>query len=692
MFRHLVSGFVSIRQAAATIFALSALLPLLLFLFLLWRFELLSELDVQINLYLALIIALLGFVVLQRLVSRISALAQTVRTPTAAEQAAATDVTVSGLGQVAEIGQLTEAFSRLLEDLRSSAERLEDLVFKMATLSDLTELTAKIPKIQDLLALVLERTMKTVRATIGSIMLVDRERQTLRITAARGLPDEAASVEVKMGDGIAGKVAQLGEPVIVENIETDPRFAKANDPKYGSGSFICMPVRVRGEVIGVINLAKMESGAVTTPGSPSFGRADVQFLNTLMTYIAYALDNARLLEDARQSALRLQEVVHDQQLRLTIAQQEMVQAEKLAAMGQLLAGVAHELNNPLSVVVGRTALLQQKLGGGPLAVQVEKIARAADRCSRIVRNFLALARQHPPERSEVRLNVIVQEALELLAYPLRLDNVEVTTSLAEDLPVLWADPHQLHQVVVNLVTNAHQAMRETPPPRRLTLTTRHDPGRGQVYLEVMDTGPGIPREIQGRIFEPFFTTKPQGQGTGLGLSLCQGMIESHGGRISVRSDPGEGATFQIELPVKTARPAGSETLAVGTTSAVKEKVILVVDDESEVTEMLAEMLSADGHRVETATDGAQALAKLSAQPFDLVISDIKMPKLTGPELYREMEHSHPDFCRRVIFLTGDTLSSEIREFLEQAGAPSLTKPFALNDVREVIARLLQTPA
>lgn len=160
----------------------------------------------------------------------------------------------------------------------------------------------------------------------------------------------------------------------------------------------------------------------------------------------------------------------------------------------------------------------------------------------------------------------------------------------------------------------------------------------------------------------------------------------------MRSDPGEGATFQIELPVKTARPAGSETPAVGTTSAVKEKVILVVDDESEVTEMLAEMLSADGHRVETATDGAQALAKLSAQAFDLVISDIKMPKLTGPELYREMEHSHPDFCRRVIFLTGDTLSSEIREFLEQAGAPSLTKPFALNDVREVIARLLQTPA
>jgi CheY-like chemotaxis protein/two-component sensor histidine kinase len=353
--------------------------------------------------------------------------------------------------------------------------------------------------------------------------------------------------------------------------------------------------------------------------------------------------------------------------------------------------VAHELNNPLAVVVGRAALVREKVRNTPLEAQVGKIAEAAERCARIVKNFLALARQRPPERQETHLNDVVREAVELLAYPLRVDNVEVTLDLAPDLPVLWADLHQLHQVVINLVTNAHQAMRETvgPRPSRLTLTTRREADRGRVWLEVADTGPGIPPEIQSRIFEPFFTTKPPGQGTGLGLSLCHGVVESHGGTIGVRSRPGEGAVFRIELPVTPPPAPGGNDGAAESVAPATGRTVLVVDDEVEVARLLAEMLSADGHRVETAANGAAALDKLRERAYDLILSDLRMPELDGPGLYRALEGDRRQLQRRMIFLTGDTLGPETREFLERSGAPSVSKPFALQEVRRAVQHVLE---
>ncbi|MBI4560438.1 MAG: response regulator, partial [Candidatus Rokubacteria bacterium] len=367
---------------------------------------------------------------------------------------------------------------------------------------------------------------------------------------------------------------------------------------------------------------------------------------------------------------------------------QLLQSEKLQIMGSLLAGVAHELNNPLSVIVGLSSLLRETVKDGPLADSLQDIAQAAERCARIVRNFLALARQHPPERRQGQLNQIAKEAVELLAYPLRVHNVEVQLDLAEDLPALWCDPHQLHQVLVNLVTNAYQAMRETPPPRRLTLTTRFHATGGRVSLEVADTGPGIAPEIQPRIFEPFFTTRPSGQGTGLGLSICHGIVESHGGTIRVTSTPGQGAVFRVELPVLAPPAPAPERPAPAGGAPIRGKTILVVDDEPKVTGMLVSLLSADGHHVDTASNGAIALDKLRERAHDLILSDIKMPWLDGPGLYRALEHHRPELRQRFIFLTGDTLSPETTAFLEQSGVPSLSKPFTLADVRQVVQRAL----
>ncbi|MBI2467222.1 MAG: response regulator [Candidatus Rokubacteria bacterium] len=364
----------------------------------------------------------------------------------------------------------------------------------------------------------------------------------------------------------------------------------------------------------------------------------------------------------------------------------LYQREKLAAMGSLLAGVAHELNNPLSVVIGRTGLLRKRLGEGPVAIHADKIAQAAERCVRIVKNFLALARERPPERQEVDLNPVVEEALELLAYTLRVDDIEVRFEPADDLPRLWADPHQLHQVVVNLVTNAHHAMRGTPPPRRITLATRFD--RDRVSLRVADTGPGVPPETQSRIFEPFFTTKPSGQGTGLGLSLCQGIVEAHQGTIRLASEPGQGAAFLVELPVEAPRPSVRAEPEAEPAPATTGKHILVVDDEAEIAAILAEILTEEGHHVETAENGAAALEMLHRRTYDLILSDLRMPELDGPGLYRALQQHHPQLLGRVVFLTGDTLEPHTLEFLRETGAPSLNKPFAEDEVQALVRRLL----
>jgi signal transduction histidine kinase len=370
--------------------------------------------------------------------------------------------------------------------------------------------------------------------------------------------------------------------------------------------------------------------------------------------------------------------------------QRLLQMEKLSAMGQLLAGVAHELNNPLAVVLGQAQLLQHARPQGDVSGRAEKIARAAERCVRIVRNFLALARERPPERRKVDLNAVIKEALELVGYELRSDGVELRLDLAPALPALWADPHQLHQVVVNLLTNAHYAMRQSAAPRVLTLSTESGVEGARVRFTVTDTGPGIPPELQARIFEPFFTTKPTGEGTGLGLSFSRGLVESHGGSMSLKSPPGGGATFQVELPVVTPpvdAPRSAPRPAV-TPPAITR--VLVVDDEPDVVGFLVDLLRIEGHDVDTAANGAEALDKISQRRYHAVLSDTRMPILDGIGFYREIQRRHPELQGHVAFMTGDTLSPEKREFLDRTGAPSLMKPFSLDEVQRVIQRLVES--
>ncbi len=544
-----------LRRAADAIFALISLLPLLLFAFFMWHFDRLGETLAQVGVLLALLIALLGFVIFRQMVDRISDrildLNRVVegRMPEGLAASSEQSASVPGLGRIAEIGDIAQAFSGMLRELRASTERLEDLVFKLGTLNDMVEMAARIPKIEDLLAHVLERTMRAVSATIGSIMLLDRERQVLRIAVGRGLGDQEHSrphVEVKVGEGIAGRVVQMGEAVLVEDIEKDARFAKISDPKYGGGSFICMPLRVGDRIVGVVNLAKKES----TPGAPSqtFAPTDLQFLNALMTYTAYAVDNARLFEEARAAAQRLEEVVEDQKLRLTLAQQQMLQAAKLSALGELVAGVAHELNNPLTVIIGTADMIETE---APEAVKrhLHLMREAISAAQYVVRGLLTFGRQMPLQKTPVDLAGLTEKVLALTFGELHVAEVKVRQDIAPELPPVWADANQLQQVLVNLITNAKQAMADVQGERRLQISVqRADPAR--VRIQVEDTGPGIPADVIAKVFDPFVTTRSDG--TGLGLSISYGIIREHGGTLTVDSTPGRGAAFTIELPIEAA--------------------------------------------------------------------------------------------------------------------------------------------
>jgi signal transduction histidine kinase/HAMP domain-containing protein len=541
-----------LRRAADTIFALISLLPLLLFVFFTWHFGRLDETMAQVGILLALIIALLGFVLFRQMVDRISERIRDLNrvveggalgTVPLPEQSSV----VPGLGPIAEIGDIAQAFSGMLRELRASTERLEDLVFKLGTLNDMVEMAARIPKIEDLLAHVLDRTMRAVSAGIGSIMLLDHERQVLRVAVGRGLGDHDHSrphVEVKVGEGIAGRVVQMGEAVLVDDIEKDPRFSRASDPKYGGGSFICMPLRVGDRIVGVVNLSKKESA----PGAPTqtFVPTDLQFLNALMTYTAYAVDNARLFEEARAAAQRLEEVVEDQKLRLTLAQQQMLQAAKLSALGELVAGVAHELNNPLTVLVGTADMIEAE---APPALQqhVQLMREGITAAQFVVRGLLTFGRQMPLAKTRVDVVDLTEKVLALTFGELHVTDVKVSTEFAPGLPPVWADANQLQQVLVNLITNAKQAMADVEGERRLRICLQ-PADAGRVRIQVQDTGPGIPADVISKIFDPFVTTKTEG--TGLGLSISYGIIREHGGTLTVDSPSGRGATFTIELPIE----------------------------------------------------------------------------------------------------------------------------------------------
>lgn len=363
------------------------------------------------------------------------------------------------------------------------------------------------------------------------------------------------------------------------------------------------------------------------------------------------------------------------------------QTEKLSALGELLAGVSHELNNPLSVVVGQAMLLRETAREPAIVERARKIGDAADRCARIVKTFLAMARQQPSEMRPVRLNDIVESALEMTGYMLRTADVDVSLELNPTVPAIMADGDQINQVLTNLIVNALHAMEDAPLPHRLRLVTHYDRGRRQAVLKVSDNGRGVAEDVASRIFEPFFTTKGIGEGTGIGLTIVHRIIDAHGGSITLDSEPGHGATFTLRFPTCAAFGAEDD----GEEEIVEDGrlSILVIDDEPDVAEIIRDSLAADGHAVDVVTSGRAALERLLFRQYTAILSDVRMPDLDGPALYTVVRDRHPEHLARMAFITGDTMSPAIRRFLDEAGRPFLEKPVMPADLRRMIAKLVE---
>ncbi|HWA43915.1 MAG TPA: PAS domain-containing protein [Hypericibacter adhaerens] len=365
----------------------------------------------------------------------------------------------------------------------------------------------------------------------------------------------------------------------------------------------------------------------------------------------------------------------------------LYQNEKMAMLGTLLAGVAHELNNPLSVVIGQIALLQETSRDATIVRRAERIRNAADRCARIVRTFLAMARQRQPEPRPTALGGIVDAAVDLLGFQLRAADIRLELTLAKDEPTVTVDADQMHQVVTNLIVNAQQALAASPGPRLLRIRTWFDGINRRACLSVSDNGPGVPAEMRSRIFDPFFTTKPAGEGTGIGLALCSSIVRSYGGEISVMDTPGGGATFTVELPLSSPLDVPEEDS--GRDEARRDLRILVVDDEGEIAATLSEILDRRGFKTDVVFNGQEALDQIAMRDYDLVLSDFRMPLLDGPGLYRALAERHPHMVNRLAFITGDTLSSEARTFLRDARRPCLEKPFLPEDVLRLVAQVTE---
>ncbi|HET6681453.1 MAG TPA: PAS domain S-box protein [Gemmatimonadaceae bacterium] len=366
--------------------------------------------------------------------------------------------------------------------------------------------------------------------------------------------------------------------------------------------------------------------------------------------------------------------------------EQLLQQEKLAAIGQLVSGIAHELNNPLASVMAFSELvLAEQPDGAPsdTGEMLQTIHDEARRAAKIVANLLTFARQHPPQRMDSDVGDVLRTALELRRYALTVHGITMEEHLDDDLPRTWADPFQLQQVFLNLLSNAEDAVHDRAGLRRIGVRAER---RGSlIVVSVSDTGPGVAASETDRIFNPFYSTRPVGKGSGLGLSIADGIVREHGGRIRVESTPGGGATFVVELPLRPSPVTAPAALPVPEpviSTAVRS--ILVIDDEPAIRSAVSRYFAHQGHTVEAVGSAADALQRLDEREYDIILLDLRMPEMSGDALYELLRDRDPVHAARVVFLTGDAQSDDARAFLEASGCPTVGKPFSLEELDRIV--------
>jgi signal transduction histidine kinase len=498
--------------------------------------------------------------------------------------------------------------------------------------------------------------------------------------------------------GAARKVIETGEPLLVPRLDieqmrstTSPEIVQVYET-IGIHSLLLVALRVRGESIGLLSLVRFD------PDSPPFGDADLGLAQALADHAALAISNARLLR----SALRELADRERAEAALRKSEEQLLHAQKMEAVGRLAAGVAHDFNNVLSVILSNAQLIVGDLDPKePLRADVEQINNAALRAASLTRQLLAFSRQQVLEAKVLNLNQVVRGFESILRRLLGAD-VELTTLLASNLWNVRADEGQIEQIAMNLAVNARDAM---PEGGKFTIETANvelddDYARAHpevsagayVMLATTDTGMGMDRKTQARIFEPFFTTKEPGRGTGLGLATVFGIVKQSGGHIWVYSEPGNGSTFKLYFPKVTAAAQQTRPSERPPRESYRgDATILLVEDDEPVRVVARNILRRNGYVVLEASNAGEALllSQQHGSPIHLLLTDIVLPRMSGQKLADRLKLQRPEML--VLFMSGYTNGGTLQHGVPNTDATYVQKPLTPSSLARKVREVLRGP-
>ena len=538
---------------------------------------------------------------------------------------------------------------------------------ELLALNTIAETLSNSAKLEDGLNGALVKVNELFSTDASAVYVLDESTRVMRLFASAGYTVETANHApgIELSAALIQQMRDVRATVISGSASALPESFRELQREQGIRSSQFVVLWSKGRMMGAL--------VAGSRGEHQFSTAELNLLAAVGNQIATTIDKSLLLDQTREA--------YDT-LRLT--QEQLLQSEKMVAVGQLISGVAHELNNPLTAILGYSQLLKSdEFTTARGTDYVEKLYKQAMRTHRIVQNLLSVARQHKPERTQAQLNHILEDTIALREYDMKLNNIRVHRDLDPDLPMTGADPHQLQQVFLNILNNAVDAILEKGETGDVWIRT--SASRGRICVELTDSGPGV--NNPHKIFDPFYTTKPVGKGTGLGLSICYGIVKEHAGEIHVKNSPPRGATFTIYLPVaKGSAPAGEPESQVPEAAGGR---ILLVDDEEDVLQLEREILVSHGLNARIAHGAADAIEILKRTAVDAVIADMKMPgEVSTLDLYHWIGKHRPELSMHVAFTASDPGSADVAEQLKNSGCIILSKPFRIEQFWRTVQRLL----
>jgi len=554
-----------------------------------------------------------------------------------------------------------------------NAKLYEDSLAKIKQLTTLYEVGKTLSSTLDLDEL-LKKALELLREQWGyalcGILFLDREKDELYIRKVTGRDfEEVKEMRFRVGvDGIVGWVAKTGEPLYVPDVSKDPRYIRGSKEGRSETAF---PLKVRNQLIGVLDIESSEL--------MGFNEEDLKVLSSFASQVSISIENAQLFSDLKQTLEELKQ-----------AQDQIVQAEKLRAMGEMASGVAHDFNNLLAVILGNIQLLLHQLDHlRPEEVRerlriIEQSSKDGAETIRRIQEFTGVKRDK--EFTVLPINEIIEEVIGI-TQPRWKDQaqkkgiqIELTRKLA-DVPPVLGNPSELREVFTNIIFNATDAM---PEGGQLNISTQSQPD-GWVEVRISDTGIGMTEEVKKRVFDPFFTTKGV-TSSGLGMSVSYGIIKRHGGEILIESEPGRGTTFVLHLPMGFGEKE-SEEKVLKPVKEVPPARILVIDDEESVRDILSQILTVKGHQVAVASDGEEGIERFKNETFDLVFTDLGMPKISGWEVGMAVKEMNPKVP--VIMITGWGMELN-REKMNESGIDLIvSKPFLFDQVADLVSEAME---